>query len=189
MKFRLSRIMVVAIILAAMLFGYWILAPCSHYIPQLGDADTLPSPIAYIWPQDRVGLVCYYLRGAIFPRSDDKGIGVAIRGMDLLRLEFPPLNQVKNSEDLEPYIRAEQEHPLAERVVLYVDGKQVLSGKQVDNYSVLLVNLDTESGLAGGYYISWFPRILFGDHTARAVIETLSGEIIEYEWQFTITFP
>jgi hypothetical protein len=189
MKYKLPKKNILILSLGGLIiFLYWMLAPCSFYPKWDGNVGLPPSPVAQVWPQDRISFACYYLTN-VSPWSEGRGIGVSVSGLKLLETEFPIPNQVKDNKELEPYAIAEKEHPPEERVILFVDKQQIMNtSKKVDKYGSLMWNPEIATGLSGGYYLSWLPPLSFGDHTAKLVLITLSGEEIEYEWQFKIVF-
>lgn len=83
--------------------------------------------------------------------------------------------------------------PFDDRVFLYVDEKEVSkSWDWIAGGEVVLIRADGQEArpnLPGWYRFGSLPFLFPGDHRAKVVIDSLSGETIEYEWEFTITFP
>lgn len=101
----------------------------------------------------------------MIPWSEGKGVGVEIDG-----IKFPGLNS--DSVD-------------GAKLYLYIDGEQVSNTTKVITSLSTPPNSSDEETV---YKIRWFPRLFLGNHTAKVVIKIPSGDTVEYEWQFKITF-
>lgn len=170
-----------------LIFGLWLaFAPCS--IPDAGILS-MPRYINSVFPRPEttISFSCYnkrnfsmFVSGPARGALQSGGIIVDMRPMFLFEWEMP-----QGSDD-----EGTQFH---DRVFLYVDGRVMektwdwLAGGEV--IKILPDGTEVESNLPGWYRFGSNPFLLPGDHTAKVVIETLSGETLEYEWQFTITFP
>ena len=82
--------------------------------------------------------------------------------------------------------------PLLERTFLYVDGMRISNDLRttLDNIAGMLPSVGDDGWkylmISSEYSISWRPPLSTGKHTAKFVVETASGEVFEYEWEFRI---
>ncbi len=170
------------------LFFYWLFAPCVHDLSILSSSNMPPKLISKVWPQEKISLACYYT-SSIIPWSTAnisgltaQHIGIKIDGFRLMDVDFAPpfpINESKNEWD----------HPLEERVNLYLDGEKIpVSAMTAKSFGAVAKGVKVNSPIGPGVYIiNWVPNISLGSHTARIEIFTLSGEIVEYEWDFIVT--
>lgn len=79
--------------------------------------------------------------------------------------------------------------PFKERVSLFLDDKLV-NITSVDEGGLWIVGNPNNNGvdyyLYGPYFFGSNHILFFGEHTAKVVIVTGSGEKLEYEWSFKI---
>ena len=76
--------------------------------------------------------------------------------------------------------------PFKERVILYIDGKNAVKTIYWEEQSAPLSPIGVDLELASAYIIGSNIFLFPGDHIAKVVIITKSGEVLEYEWQFKI---
>jgi len=174
LKPRLSRRIIVVILVGLIGCGLWVtLTPCPGYSDTFGTPDFIES----VWPppQTETLLSCYIKRYLlVFPAGT--GIGVTIDTQSIRDLEITQLA----STDVPPF---------PERVFLYVDGDQVQINRKSEGGGALFTTVDdkyVDLGLAGWYFFGSGKFLSFGDHEAKVVIATKSGQTLEYEWTFTI---
>ncbi len=152
-----------------------------------------PSPVAYLPgfveqvsppPEAEISFRCYtqkilharmtFMGGGQIP---DGGIAVNVSTADFAARETPG-----------PYV--EVVRSFNDRVTLYLDGRKLLKGIYYD--SLVGVLIGTHPGdmapLSSDYTFASFPILFPGDHNARIVIVPASGESLEYEWHFRITW-
>ncbi len=159
-------------------------APCPDYGVET-PIDGLPDYLSKVWPypDSEVTLQCY--EDTITPQeyySDIEGRGVGVR-IVVARID----TFLTGNDPVED-----------ERFDLYVDDTLV-SKKSLIVHDPLLrleyINPDdpyggvTETSKSTGYSLSWAPDLSPGLHEARIEITRDNGELLQYEWSFTITDP
>jgi len=173
-----TRILIaLGVFLFSCLFVFWSIdSLCIRgYLPhpKLGP----PDYITEVWPLPGSALLagCYAksLSGNVFS-PNARGIKI---GMD-----------IGSIVELLAYDSAHG--PFSDRVSLYVDGKEI-SNSTLDILDLgpefLLPNGGKTSYSLGAYYaFSWASPLSSGFHTAKLVIVTQSGKLLEYEWYFVI---
>jgi hypothetical protein len=152
----------------------WVaLTPC----PKFEDTVNIPDFLEQIWPppQTEMHLGCY-IRKSLFGNRLEAGISVVINTDGIFKLE---LSQPSNKDTA----------PFLDRISLYVDGEKV----SIDRYgegggawSAMVADDYVEQDLAGWYFLGSNKLLFFGDHTAKVIIATSSGKILEHDWHFKI---
>ncbi|MBI5295129.1 MAG: hypothetical protein HY869_06605 [Chloroflexi bacterium] len=179
---------IISVIFIIILFFYWLFAPCAYDLSMLSSSNMPPKLISEVWPQEKTNLACYYT-SSIIPWSTSnisgltaKRIGIKVDGLYLMDVDFVPPFPIDESKN-------EWDHPLNERVNLYLDGEKIpASAMTAKSFGEVAKGVKANSLIGPGVYIiNWSPNISLGNHIARIEIFTLSGEIVEYEWDFIVT--
>ncbi len=151
-----------------------ILTPC----PPPSSQIYLPAYIESLWPPPelvtRSG--CYVKRYILTLPSGGTGLTVSIVTDEIFELE----KIQTNSNELIPF---------RDRVLLYVDGKPVPITRVTEGGGTWFTTADSEDvqiELAGWYMFTSNRFLMPGNHLAKIVINTTSGEVLEHEWRFTI---
>jgi hypothetical protein len=138
---------------------------------------------AQIWPKEKINSVCYHFS---IKSLDSRGIGIFVTGASVLEVDLPPSLTL---EDRQYYSKQEETYPFEERVSLYIDGNLVSNSTKYTRIpgltAMLIPNAAPDTTVGSSYNITWYPDLSFGKHIAKIVVETLPGEVIEYEWEFT----
>lgn len=154
------------------------LEPCPDYFHYGIRLDDLPEFLFYVWPipNSEVSLSCYDLT----MQSDDPSQIATGRGVGV-HLFVGAIDVLLDSPD-----------NVYQRIDLYIDDEKISSETIIiTNGGVELIYLDgvgnvTPTGKSADYQISWAPFLSSGFHEARVEITTDNGEILTYEWTFTI---
>ena len=183
---HLTKKMKILIAIVVLLIGISIIIiPCPTF---QNDSLHLPKYIKSVspGPKTKISFSCYNLKNFAMTVSGSSrgayqigGIIVDMRPMFLPEWVFATYSQETTA--------------FSNSVTLFVDGRamdktwdwQAGGGVSEIHPDGTETNLD----LPGWYRFGSNPLLLPGDHTATVLIETSSGETLEYEWKFTIVLP
>lgn len=159
-------------------------APCPDYGAET-PIDGLPDYLSKVWPYPDAEVTSQCYKEAIAPQEryrDIEGRGVGVR-MIVARID----TFLTGNDPVEDG-----------RFDLYIDD-ELVSKKSLIVYDPLLrleyVNPDdpyggvTETSKSTGYSLSWAPELSPGLHEVKIEITRDNGELLTYEWSFTITDP
>ena len=182
MKSRILKTLVIVFVIC-LICVLWVafLAPYPRSLS--GPSTGTPAYIS-VWPppESTIWFGFYWFPSIKSPSSDREpwllsgpppGINVVIHTL------FLPVDLLSEDRPITPF---------EDRVRLTVDGEQLSTAQRGGVLSCCGVAVgDTVLWDLGAlYHIWWTPFLSWGDHSARITIEMASGEIVEYEWQFTI---
>jgi hypothetical protein len=168
-------------------FGRLLLSHCSEHPAQLAIDSAKYIDSLYPWPDAHIPFTCHvfaFLKSPFAPvrMSEDvfKEEGIFILGGN--RREGVIIANITLVGELgrlfpEP-IKLGEIPPFAHQVSIYVDGKMLRIGhigyREFDREFNFITILN--------------PFLLPGDHVGKIVIQLYSGETVEYEWHFKITW-
>lgn len=171
MKLKRSMKIIIVILTIIIAGGLWLtLTPC----PIVENTEDAPDYLEDIWPppQAEMYLGCY-VRESLFNNMHGAGFSVMITTDEIYKLEV-----------LQPSNKDTSSFP--DRVSLYMDGEKVLPDRYASGGGAWVDSEENDLGLAGWYWLGSSKLLFFGDHTAKVVIITRSGKILEYEWRFKV---
>lgn len=150
-----------------------VFTPCPANQNQLN----VPAYIESLWPppESETWFGCYVKRYLLVLPSGT-GVGLTIDTANIWELEILQ----PSSGELSPF---------QDRVFLYVDGEQVPLNRQAEGGGSRFITVNNQYvdlELAGWYFFGSSRFLSLGDHLAKVVIFTKSGETLEYEWRFKI---
>jgi hypothetical protein len=174
---KLAKVLIITIIAFTLsglfLLGWLYFTTCSQTMVNRND---IPEYLDTIWPppEARLPLKCYLRSIWINDNSTQTGITVNINTISIWHFEIPD-----STKDYEP---------LQNRVTLTIDEKDIkLVNTEQRLVDIIYSFSEKNNTMPGGRYMfSASPFLWFGKHTARLTIMTISGELIKYEWSFTI---
>ena len=164
---------------------------CPSYSNQRAD---LPYYLDQVWPpsNEEIPLGCY-IRGVLkiynrpIPQSTGSDQSRSLKPSNGVSVTiFPHLLKDEMSSSSNGNVAT-----FRDRVTLYVDEKatKTISVEKGE----ITINGNSEDAFNRHYVPQWYyfgayPILLPGDHVARFVIVKKNGELLEYEWKFTITW-
>lgn len=142
----------------------------------------MPDFVNSVWPlpQSKISSICYFKSfNNGLANVQQRGISVEIHPISIIDFETP-----QQSSYLIP--------PFKDRVSLYIDDVLISDKSRIvfDNLLGIAIVQNGEEhlipDLSEKYIFSWTPCLMPGNHVAKIKINTKSGEILEYEWNFLI---
>lgn len=155
---------------------------CPKPVTLNGAVNGMPDFVSYVWPlpETTISSICYFKSRYISPlRIQERGISVELHPASIINLEITPINN-------------KLDQPFRERVNLYVDGNLISNTSRVifddgvgigimkDGKTYLVPDISRE------YIFSWTPFLMPGNHKAKIVVNTRSGNPFEYQWNFLV---
>jgi len=136
----------------------------------------IPDFLEYVWPRPYTTLRLDEYRASLKSTGiENRGIGVALWA---------------HVVD-EPNIQISRH--ITQRSNLFVDGREIDRDTLVVADGLMSADFYDESGhylytvRTGPFYLSWAPKLRIGTHEIKFVVESSSGENLEFTWFITIT--
>lgn len=150
-------------------------------VPNTG-IENMPKFIYSMWPppQGKISTICYIKSRNKTPLDlRSRGISVELHIASIVDLEIPQ----KENEGYQQF---------KERVFLYVNGVLIPNSSRAVFENLIGIEITKDGNtylmpdLSKAYIFSWTPMLTPGHHTANIVINTKSGNVLEYQWSFLI---
>lgn len=152
-----------------------------------GHNENLPDYVTSVWPEPNETVWLYWYDFFLVTKSrHDDQYGISVR-LDTAR-------GISNYEFVDKDKLDKSLPPFYERVYLFLNGRQLSNSKE-DRlfYADLVAELrDNQQGkvfspdLSAHYILNWVVDLYPGKHKAKLLIKTRLGEVLEYEWGFTV---
>jgi hypothetical protein len=170
-----------------LVLGVLLLTPCPKSQETKIDA---PSYIytKTLWPppHSKISMSCLARRCVLAPITSYMPSLAPYTPISISILTLPILDLEKTSQNDEKVYK-----PFYERVSLYVDDKILAITSVSEAGGVWYTDENGNSfspDLAGSYAFGANVFLWTGDHVAKVEIATLSGQILKFEWNFTIAW-